>query len=89
MYRGTKIIDLRVGFLIAFCGMLLVYMPIIGGLFESLLYTIEFWDRLKTLPNVIQMLLFVSMFVGAGLIVNTLKDLIKSMVDMLFGRDEY
>jgi len=81
-------IDLRVGFIIAFGGVLSIYIPLICSIVGNILEIGGFWDRMKQVPYVFQMFLLVCMFVGVGVIAHHFMDLMQYMMDFLFGKDE-
>jgi len=81
---SVKALDLRLGFLIAFYGMLIVYTPLLSEISGRVFGYIGFWDRLKELPGVFQLLLVVSMFIGVGLIAESLRGIIDGMLDFLY-----
>ena len=79
--------NVNMGFFIALCGMGLVYMPLVCELTANLLASLGFWDRLKGLPSMFQVMVVVSMFIGVGVIAVRMQELVRLSFESLFGAD--
>lgn len=88
MPKGIKPIDLRVAFIIAFGGVLTIYVPLICSIIGNILEIGGFWDRMKEIPYMLQIFVLLCMFIGVGVIMHHFMDLMQYMMDFLFGKDE-
>jgi hypothetical protein len=80
-------IGFKVGFLIAFVGVMLFYLPFVEQSVELTLEYMDFWVRFRELPGEMQVIVAGLMLMGAAIIVGAGKELVENMVNTLFGRE--
>ena len=82
-------IGFKIGFLVVIVGLLMFYMPLLDMVVSPTLDLMGFWGSFRELPEWVQVVVTGVMLVGAAIVVGSVKELTESMVDQLFGRDEF
>jgi hypothetical protein len=78
----------RIGFLIMVVGIIMFYMSMFENTVNLTFDYLEFWEKFRTFPEWVQVIVGGIMFVGIALIVSVGRVFVESMIQTLFGRDQ-
>jgi hypothetical protein len=80
-------IGFRTGFLVVVVGLIILYMELVNITVNPMLNLIGFAAKYRSLPGWLQLVTTGFMLMGAALAISTIRDLVESMVEGLFGKD--
>jgi hypothetical protein len=79
---------MKIGFIIMIVGIIMFYLPMFQNTMDLTFDYLQFWDKFRTFPDWVQVIVVGIMFAGLAIIVGAGKEIVENIVQDLFGKDE-
>lgn len=78
----------KVGLIMAFAAVFMMYLPLIQSALNPLLVYIGFWEALRNNPQWVRVFVLGVILMLVAVVVSAMRGWIEEFVEALFGRDE-